>query len=503
MEDEDFEMAEERSASPPMKQMRSGGSGETAQSIFSRSDIDGRMSRIAADLMEVTNELSHDDAWAVLVEFSWNSKRVEEEWFETNGGESSKRLKKCRSKWTEFDDTIMGEKKCAICLCNDSSSRTSLTACGHSFCSQCFSEYLRIKVKDGQASVETRCPAFQCAQRVPVSLMEHLLACHPGLVEKLREWHRFFFVSSSSAWLKWCPNPTGCLFALTAAAPACICGHVSCWACERESHVPVACSFAEKWSVKNSSEAENISWIIANTKPCPKCKKPIEKNQGCNHMTCLSKSGGCGFDFCWMCLAAWSSHGSSTGGFYSCNLYPTSNQSSDEVAAKERMRNDIERYMFYFSRYMNHHKSGILARKELEDSGELVEKLHAKLRLSVTELEFIPTALKQVCECRRVLKWTYVYGFYLSEINAKVESRDLFEYLQKNLEELTDRLHEFIEKDLAAFVKDDQDEDDEEEDANNGKEEIVVGDFARLRSQVGNQCTVTRNFFRKIIQDLN
>ncbi len=35
---------------------------------------------------------------------------------------------------------------------------------------------------------------------------------------------------------------------------------------------------------------------------CPKCGQGIEKNEGCDHMTC-KKPGGCGHEFCWRCLA--------------------------------------------------------------------------------------------------------------------------------------------------------------------------------------------------------
>lgn len=53
------------------------------------------------------------------------------------------------------------------------------------------------------------------------------------------------------------------------------------------------------WISKNSAESENVTWIMANTKPCPKCHRPIEKNQGCMHMTCsqVTNKGGQGWVF--------------------------------------------------------------------------------------------------------------------------------------------------------------------------------------------------------------
>lgn len=46
--------------------------------------------------------------------------------------------------------------------------------------------------------------------------------------------------------------------------------------------------------LKNTAESENVNWIIANCKQCPKCKKNIEKNQGCNNIKCPVNTGGCG-----------------------------------------------------------------------------------------------------------------------------------------------------------------------------------------------------------------
>ena len=39
----------------------------------------------------------------------------------------------------------------------------------------------------------------------------------------------------------------------------------------------------------NSGETEdaaNFLWLVTNSKACPNCKSPIQKNEGCNHMKC-------------------------------------------------------------------------------------------------------------------------------------------------------------------------------------------------------------------------
>lgn len=45
-------------------------------------------------------------------------------------------------------------------------------------------------------------------------------------------------------------------------------------------------------------EKQTEDWIKKNTKRCPSCNIPIEKNKGCNHMTCNQ----CNYEFCWYCL---------------------------------------------------------------------------------------------------------------------------------------------------------------------------------------------------------
>lgn len=42
--------------------------------------------------------------------------------------------------------------------------------------------------------------------------------------------------------------------------------------------------------------------------------------------------------------------------------------------------------------------------------------------------DFFPVVNLQIVECRRVLKWTYAYGYYLPDLDKA--KRQFFEYLQ-------------------------------------------------------------------------
>ena len=58
--------------------------------------------------------------------------------------------------------------------------------------------------------------------------------------------------------------------------------------------------------------------------------------------------------------------------------------------------------------------------------------------------------LLQIIECRRVLKWTYAYGYYLPE--EEQTKKQFFEYLQGEAEAGLERLHHCAEEELKHFV---------------------------------------------------
>ncbi|XP_043925216.1 E3 ubiquitin-protein ligase RNF14-like isoform X2 [Protopterus annectens] len=50
---------------------------------------------------------------------------------------------------------------------------------------------------------------------------------------------------------------------------------------------------------KLAQRYQNEKWVKENAKVCPNCRSPVQKDGGCNKMTC----GRCGSFFCWVCLA--------------------------------------------------------------------------------------------------------------------------------------------------------------------------------------------------------
>lgn len=153
---------------------------------------------------------------------------------------------------------------------------------------------------------------------------------------------------------------------------------------------------------------------MANTKACPKCKRAIEKNQGCNHMTCKL----CTHEFCWLCLGDWKEHGQKTGGYYNCNKYEELKKqgNKDIVSAENKIaeaKNELNKYMFYFERYNNHDKAEKHARTLRPVIKAKIVLLHDIKKYPLMELEFLEEAVNEVIRCRQVLKYTYAYGYFL------------------------------------------------------------------------------------------
>lgn len=122
--------------------------------------------------------------------------------------------------------------------------------------------------------------------------------------------------------------------------------HRFCGKCKKYVHIPCSCEDLNNWLlllsknkiITRDPDAINYNWISENTKFCPKCHIRIEKNKGCNHMTCEH----CHFQFCWLCLCDWSIHGEETGGFFHCNRIV------EQIEANKKIQTEKNKAKFQF-----------------------------------------------------------------------------------------------------------------------------------------------------------
>jgi ariadne-1 len=458
--------------------------------ILTGTELEPELSGRVKELAEVLG-LPPVPASVLLQEFRYSKERVLEEYMT----DSDSVLKKCGVyhrvaaplpfaipvKMTRSQSAT--EVPCPICyddMRGFDATQYMAMPCGHAFCSDCWKDFCHNAVMEGQSCVLTTCPQAGCKERVTEDEFQAALvaggndvmpsgafktgddeaanaamdddsdrANYKNAYKKYKEFQLREFVEASPI-TRWCPG-RGCDKVAAAASSAameaenslatCTCGTEFCMVCGSEPHAPATCKDLAKWDEKCKNESETANWILANTKSCPKCVSRIEKNQGCNHMTCQK----CRFEFCWICMGDWNNHGANTGGYYKCSRYRDG--SEDPTSDVSKAKKELDRYLHFYRRYHAHHEAETFARKQLKETEQrMVALQEASDDLKWTDVEFLKAANVQLVDCRRVLKYTYVFGYYMADSDTPV--RDRFEYHQEMLERFTEDLSELSEKPL-------------------------------------------------------
>ncbi|EIW83372.1 RING-5 domain-containing protein [Coniophora puteana RWD-64-598 SS2] len=340
---------------------------------------------------------------------------------------------------------------CPICF-DDSQTRFLSLSCEHQFCAECWNAYVTGKIREeGEHAI--RCMAEGCALVAPRTFVLRDALPAPsedkGTRERYEELQLRHFVASTAS-LKYCPYPS-CTYTVSCPAastksslismvPTVTCGanatpaHKFCFGCAIESdHRPVICPVARMWLQKCEDDSETANWIKSNTKECSKCQSTIEKNGGCNHMTCKK----CKHEFCWVCMGPWSEHGSA---WYSCNRYDEK-AGVDARDAQSKSRASLERYLHYYNRWANHEQSAKLSVELYSKTEKKMEEMQLTSELTWIEVQFMRKAVDEVEKCRMTLKWTYAMAYYLDKGNEK----ELFEDNQRDLERAVEDLSELLE----------------------------------------------------------
>ena len=199
---------------------------------------------------------------------------------------------------------------------------TALNTCRHWFCDVCWRTHLLNSINSG--SLRIRCPEFKCENIVDIITMASLINIRD--IQHLHQ-HNITMDVQESHNKKWCPYP-GCGRVLVTSATTsdittvptsmtCGCGTSLCFNCMQTAHWPASCeqTKAYKETIVRQKDyielmyhdeyfiTEVIPFVKVKGKSCPRCSRFIEKDGGCQYMSCP-----CGVSFCWICLQEWNNH---------------------------------------------------------------------------------------------------------------------------------------------------------------------------------------------------
>eukprot|EP01022_Parablepharisma_sp_SALTPOND_P033795 TRINITY_DN89656_c1_g1_i1.p1 TRINITY_DN89656_c1_g1~~TRINITY_DN89656_c1_g1_i1.p1 ORF type:complete len:507 (-),score=55.97 TRINITY_DN89656_c1_g1_i1:77-1507(-) len=432
--------------------------------ILTPTEVEEKLKGLIQDCAEMF-QIPFDEATIILIHYGWNWEKLQAEWFLKEAAIRTA----CGIPKAESKDSL--NKECPVCFEDLDPKLSDYLKCNHAFCPTCWKGHLLAQVSTGKSCLLSKCPYPKCQFRVGPSFFKKYLS--EAEYARYQKYLLLSFTDDNKV-LKWCPG-AGCGFVVECTGPinlevTCKCGCAFCFSCLNESHLPVPCETYKKWMDKNTSESENVVWIKANTKPCPKCKRAIEKNQGCNHMTCSQ----CKYEFCWICMGDWKAHN----GNYNCNKI-----NKELWSEQKNAKDELQRYMFYFERYENHRKAIKKAEEEKEIFREFAILMNSVKAIPFVDTNFLYEALKTLKDVRRVLSNSYIFGYYLNN----VKEVQLFEFMQQNLEINCEMLHEMVERKKDEFLNVD---------------DLTNSSFFRYKSDLTNMCNVITKFYEKFVDGI-
>lgn len=434
--------------------------------MFSPKDIQSHQDKQIDEVSAILGQPS--EATAILLRhLRWNKERLIETYMERPESVLETAGLGPESIQTPTTKVIKGFT-CEICCEDTPGLETYALKCGHRYCVDCYRQYLAQKIKDEGEAARIQCPTSGCNRIVDSKSLDMLVAAelksryvwltnvsvHVLMLPRYQVLLTRTYVDDKDN-LKWCPAPN-CEYAVECGVKkrelnrivptvSCACEHRFCFGCTLNDHQPAPCSLVKQWLKKCEDDSETANWISANTKECPKCSSTIEKNGGCNHMTCRK----CKHEFCWMCMGLWSEHGTS---WYNCNRFEE-RSGLDGRDAQAKSRQSLERYLHYYNRYANHEQSAKLDKDLATKTNIKMKGLASTSGMSWIEVEFLKTASQTLQTCRQTLKWTYAFAYYLQRNNLT----EIFEDNQKDFEMAVESLSEMFEKptqELAALKVD-------------------------------------------------
>ena len=202
--------------------------------------------------------------------------------------------------YPENEDDIVDDKEennnegeCEVCyeeLNKEEKDKNSLP-CGHLFCTPCWFNYLKTSISEAKVD-NILCMNHECDDEITEDFIMKHISENNNLIEKYKKFKKRSEIIKDKN-KKICPNPDCDSFLQKSNESkyvSCEKGHTYCFECLNPPHGNKSCD--------TKLEKEFLNWTKGKrVKRCPRCKMYTEKNEGCNHMTCVS----CKYQWCWLC----------------------------------------------------------------------------------------------------------------------------------------------------------------------------------------------------------
>ncbi|ELP90099.1 ariadne RING finger, putative [Entamoeba invadens IP1] len=202
---------------------------------------------------------------------------------------------------------------CDICYEDVPASSVYIFDCDHHFCLGCAYDHIHTQIFNGVTDI--RCPFSGCGHVISFEEIYQIIRNHEPYDKDLADRYERFLVND---YMKHEPNCRYCPKCGNAIlgdpnTPEIFCRSEECkkvnfrfcFNCKEAWHEGLTCAQYQEWKRMNcEADKRFLSWAQKNTRKCPKCSATIEKNRGCNHMTCAN----CGYQFCWLCMAPYTSN---------------------------------------------------------------------------------------------------------------------------------------------------------------------------------------------------
>ena len=193
----------------------------------------------------------------------------------------------------DIHDEDKAEGECGLCFGEiyKYDKENNILPCGDLYCNHCWFNYLKTLISESKVD-EIKYMNHLCYGIISEDFILKHISKDEHLIEKFKRFKKREEIFKDKN-KKICPNPDCDSFLQKSELTnyvKCENGHKFCFECLKPPHGNEECNYNIDKQFMEWKEGKRV-------KRCPRCQMYTEKNEGCNHMTCVT----CKYQWCWLC----------------------------------------------------------------------------------------------------------------------------------------------------------------------------------------------------------